>query len=192
MKILKRFGKGTIGIVVINIVVYILISLIPDLAENMLLSTEVNVIIQKPWTLVTVFFSHEILIHIVLNMLLLLIFGSELEKTTNKRTVFAIYILAGLSGSFVIIPVSNLIGNTMLIAGASASVFGIVAAYGVLRPDQLILRSKAKWWVISLILLNVVTIFIGSQTSDSSAAHLIGIFVGLAIGYLLKRNDQSK
>lgn len=192
MKVLKRFGKGTIGIVVINIVVYILISLIPDLAENMLLSTEVNVIIQKPWTLVTVFFSHEILIHIVLNMLLLLIFGSELEKTTNKRTVFAIYILAGLSGSFVIIPVSNLIGNTMLIAGASASVFGIVAAYGVLRPDQLILRSKAKWWVISLILLNVVTIFIGSQTSDSSAAHLIGIFVGLAIGYLLKRNDQSK
>jgi membrane associated rhomboid family serine protease len=192
MKVLKRFGKGTIGIVVINIVVYILISLIPDLAENMLLSTEVNVIIQKPWTLVTVFFSHEILIHIVLNMLLLLIFGSELEKTTNKRTVFAIYILAGLSGSFVIVPVSNLIGNTMLIAGASASVFGIVAAYGVLRPDQLILRSKAKWWVISLILLNVVTIFIGSQTSDSSAAHLIGIFVGLAIGYLLKRNDQSK
>ena len=192
MKILKRFGKGTIGIVVINIVVYILISLIPDLAENMLLSTEVNVIIQKPWTLVTVFFSHEILIHIVLNMLLLLIFGSELEKTTNKRTVFAIYILAGLSGSFVIIPVSNLIGNTMLIAGASASVFGIVAAYGVLRPDQLILRSKAKWWVISLILLNVVTIFIGSQTPDPSAPHLIGIFVGLAIGYLLKRNDQSK
>lgn len=191
MKVLKRFGNGTIGIVVINIVLYLMINFIPDLAENLLLSTDLKVIIQKPWTLVTVFFSHEIHIHILLNMLVFLIFGSELEKITNKSTIFAIYVLAGLSGSFVIIPVSNLIGNTTLIAGASASVFGIVGAYGVLRPDQLILRSKAKWWVISLILLNVVTIFIGSQTSDSSAAHLIGIFVGLAIGYLLKKNDQS-
>jgi membrane associated rhomboid family serine protease len=125
-------------------------------------------------------------------MLIFLIFGSELEKITNKRTIFTVYILAGLSGSFVIVPISNLIGNTTLIAGASASVFGIVAACAVLRPDQLILRSKAKWWVISLILINVVTIFIGSQTSDSSAAHLVGILVGLAIGYLLKKNDQSK
>jgi membrane associated rhomboid family serine protease len=192
MKVLKRFGKGTVGIVVINVVIYLLINFIPGLAENLLLSTDLKVIIQKPWTLMTVFFSHEIHIHILLNMLIFLIFGSELEKITNKRTIFTVYSLAGLSGSFVIVPISNLIGNTTLIAGASASVFGIVAACAVLRPDQLILRSKARWWVISLILLNVVTIFIGSQTSDSSAAHLVGILVGLAIGYLLKKNDQSK
>ncbi len=192
MKVLKRFGSGTIGIVVINIVIYLMINLFPDLAENLLLCSDVKVIVQKPWTLMTVFFAHEIHIHILLNMFLFLIFGSELEKITNKRTLFAIYILAGLSGSFVIVPISNLIGNTALIAGASASVFGIVAAHGILRPDQLILRSKAKWWVTTLILLNAVTIFIGSQTSDSSAAHLVGIFVGLTIGYVLKKNNSSK
>ncbi len=192
MKVLKRFGIGTIGLVAINIIIYLLIILIPNLAENMLLSTDVNVIIQRPWTLITVFFSHEIHIHILLNMLLFLVFGSKLEKITNKRIIFAIYFLAGLSGSFVIVPISNLIGNTTLMAGASASVFGIVAAYAILRPNQLILKSKAKFWLMSLIVFNIFTIFIGSQLSDSSAAHLAGISMGLIIGYLLKKSDQGE
>lgn len=192
MKVLKRFGNGTIGIVVINIFLYLMINFIPDLAENLLLSTDVNVILQKPWTLVTVFFSHKMHLHILLNMLLFLVFGSELEKITDKKTIFVIYFLAGLSGSLVIVPVSIIIGNTALIAGASASVFGIVATYAVLRPNDMIIKSKAKWWLRSLLILNVVTIFIGSNASDSSAAHLVGIFIGLVFGNLLKNRTQSE
>lgn len=58
-----------------------------------------KVILERPWTLVTVFFSHELPIHIIVNMALLFFFGLELEKATNAKTVILVYLAAGLIGS---------------------------------------------------------------------------------------------
>lgn len=187
--ILER--KGTLAIILVNLIAFMALNMIPNMGDNLLLSPDINMIIEKPWTLITVFFSHKIHFHMLLNMALLLIFGSRLEKITSTKMLFFFYLIAGFIGSLVIIPVASLIGNEDLMAGASAAVFAIVIMYAVLRPDAILLKSKAKWWALSLFIFNLIIAFINPETSDGAAAHVAGIIVGLICGYWLK-NKESK
>lgn len=180
-------GKGTFLILLINIVVFIVLNMFPRLEETLLLSHQVSLIIEKPWTLMTVFLSHQVLIHIVLNMGLLVYFGFSLEQLTSAKTVALIYFIAGLMGSLSF-PLTGLITNgTGLIAGASAAVMGVAAAFSVLRPNVLILKSKAKWWTVALIVFSVSSAILFPETLDSDVAHLTGILVGLISGYYVKK-----
>ncbi len=187
-----RDGQGTLVIILINLMIFIALNIIPNIADKLLLSPEINIIIERPWTLITVFFSHQIHLHFILNMALLFIFGLELEKITNSKLLFSLYLLAGFIGSLVIIPVAILIGTEILIAGASAAVFGIVTTFAVMRPDALILRSKAKWWALSLFIFNAIIVLSNPQTSDAAAAHVAGIIVGVVFGLLLKHKKTQK
>jgi membrane associated rhomboid family serine protease len=125
-------------------------------------------------------------------MTLFFIFGLKLEKITSIKMLFSLYFLAGFIGSLVIVPVAILIGTEDLIAGASAAVFGIVTAFAVMRPDTLILRSKAKWWALSLFIFNVIIALLNPQTSDGAAAHVAGIIVGLIFGYWIKNKESEE
>lgn len=185
----SRIEQGTTGIMLINLLFFILLNAIPGLEESFLLSTDVDSIMDRPWTLATVFFSHKILLHLIVNMVLLLLFGFKLEKMTNTSILISLYALAGFIGSIVVIPVSFFIGDQYFIAGASAAVFGIVTTFAVMRPDTMVLRSKAKWWALALFIFNVISIVINPQTSIGSAAHIAGILLGLVFGFMLKNKE---
>lgn len=184
-----RDGQGTLVIIFINLIVFIALNIIPNIQDKLLLSPEISMIMERPWTLITVFFSHEIHLHIILNMALLFIFGLELEKITNLKLLFSLYALAGFIGSLVIVPVAMLIETKDLMAGASAAVFGIVTTFAVMRPDTLILKSKAKWWALSLFIFNVIIVLSDPGTAHGAVAHIAGIIVGLIFGYWIKNKE---
>ncbi|TVP92059.1 rhomboid family intramembrane serine protease [Alkalibacterium sp.] len=184
-------GKGTIVILLINSVVFIALNIVPRLEETLLLSHQIPLIIEKLWTLITVFFSHQVLIHIVLNMGLLVYFGFSLERLTSAKSVAVIYFIAGLMGSLSFPLTGLIINGTGLIAGASAAVMGVVAAYSVLRPNVLILKSKAKWWTVALVAFSVVSAILLPDTLDSDIAHLAGILVGVISGFYIKKRIVS-
>ena len=165
-------GSETLVIILINLMVFVALNIIPNIEGKLLLSPETSMVIERPWTLITVFFSHQIHLHLVLNMGLLFIFGSALEKITNSRVLFSLYLLAGFVGSLAILPVATLTGTEDLVAGASAAVFGIVTTFAVLRPDTLILKSQAKWWALALFIYNVIIVLFDPQTSVGAAAHV--------------------
>ena len=79
-------------------------------------------------------------------MLLVLIFGTQLERVTNAKIVFYAYLLSGFIGSLTIPAFAPLMGwnSSEPIAGASAAAFGIVAVYAALQPNTIILKSKSK------------------------------------------------
>jgi membrane associated rhomboid family serine protease len=60
---------------------FIALNNVPNLRENLLLNHEISMTLEKPWTLITVFFSHEVIIHLVFNMGILFFFGSSLESS---------------------------------------------------------------------------------------------------------------
>lgn len=180
-------GRGTLILIFINVVLFLVLNLIPNSRETFLLSPDLNKIINSPWTVVTVFFSHEIPLHIVLNMVLLFVFGRELEQIVHSKRLVALYVLAGIIGSIVIVPVSMLVGNQDLIAGASAAVMAVVGAFATLKPNFVILKSKAKNWLVALIIFSVIPVFIMPETIDSCVAHLSGIFVGVVVGLYFKK-----
>lgn len=184
-----RLGKGAFAIILINIVLFIAINAAPDLKENLLLNHNIYVILEKPWTLITVFLSHEVFIHLAFNMGIFFFFGSGLEKIKSAKTVAIVYLIAGLIGSIALILTRLIVQRTGLIAGASAAVFGIVGTFATLRPNAVVLGSKAKLWMWVLVIFTVVFSVLNPQTLDSAVAHVIGTFVGISCGYWLKSKE---
>lgn len=185
-----RDRQGTLVIIFINIVLYIAINIIPSLGEKLLLNSEIATILERPWTLVTVFFSHEVHVHIIINMVVFFFFGSRLEKITNAKTVAIVYLIAGLIGSLAFPLTASMIQPTGLAAGASAAVLGIVAVFAVMRPSAVILGSKAQWWLVMVFVFSILSAVITPQTLDSDVAHITGMLVGVVSGYYLKNNEK--
>ena len=184
--------KVTFAIILINIALYIALNTAPSLRENLLMNREISLILEKPWTLITVFLSHEVFIHLAFNMGIFYFFGTRLEKIANAKTVAIVYLIAGLIGSLTILFTGLIVQQTGLIAGASASVFGIVGTFATLRPNAVILGSKAKLWMWVLVIVTVLLAVLNPQTLDSAVAHVIGAFVGIVCGYWLKNKEDKK
>lgn len=199
-KVMKYLSKeqatavaGTLTLVGMNVVVFLLLNLFSDLAPYMLLDSALDAVLARPWTLVTVFFSNELLIHLLLNMTLMVIFGLRLEKMTGTKVVVAVYVVAGLAGALAF-PLTDLFMESRpgLIAGASAAAMSMAGAYGVLRPDELILKSKAKWWVVVILCSSTAAIFIIPQSLDSGIAHITGVLIGVLVGLWIRKKGSKQ
>jgi len=181
-----RNSTATWALMLANIIIFAAINLSPVLADMFLLNP--SLIAERPWSLFTVFFSHELFIHILLNMLLLFVFGTRLERETNYSVILGVYVLCGFAGSLSTIGYASAIGyQGGPIAGASASAFGVTAAYAALRPDAVVLKSKAIHWVAALFVVNALLTIQNPQVSVGGPAHAVGIALGLLIGYVLRR-----
>ncbi|RSK27599.1 rhomboid family intramembrane serine protease [Bacillus sp. HMF5848] len=190
MKLKEYFLRtpATLTLIVINILIFIALNVSSDLIDIFLLDPDLNNIMNRPWTLLTVFFSHEIHIHILLNLLLIFVFGTQLEMVTNKKMMFLTYILSGFIGNLAILAYAPLIGySDGPIAGASAAAFGIVAVYGTIKPNNIILKSKSKYWVLALFIVNAILTIQNPEVSIGGPAHATGIVVGLFLGYWYKK-----
>jgi len=183
---------ATLIIIGINIVIYIVLNALPDLTNELLIHPEI--ILQKPWTMVTVFFSHTLHIHLLINMVLFYVFGSKLERLTSPKTVLMTYLICGFIGSLVIIPVASILQGTQQakeMAGASAAVFGVVAAYTAMQPNALMFGSKAKIWLVALFGFNAALAIMNPQTTVSAVVHVTGMGAGLIFGYLLRKKLKT-
>lgn len=174
----------------VNMVVYIILNLHPELREVLLLDTQSFE--QTPWTLITVFFSQENFFHLLVNTGLLFIFGRNLENIIGGKNILIIYMLAGFLGSLSIIPYVNIIKWTGTVAGASAATFGISATYAAINPDKMILKGKAKHWALSLFIVNIVISISNPEMSIAAPAHSIGLIVGVIYGLCIKKSKLIK
>ncbi len=94
------------------------------------------------WQPFTYLFLHGGLWHLLLNMLMLWMFGSDLERYWGKRRFYAYYFLTGVGAGVINILVKTLadpsgIGMSLVpTIGASGAIFGILLAAAVLFPDR--------------------------------------------------------
>jgi membrane associated rhomboid family serine protease len=97
--------------------------------------------IYKPWTIVTYFFTHEEIFHILFNMLFLYWFGRLVDEYLGSKRLIALYILGGLAGGLAYMGIYNLLpyfqsqvaGSQML--GASAAAFSVAVGASTLLPN---------------------------------------------------------
>jgi membrane associated rhomboid family serine protease len=185
-------SPATVAITAVNLVVFAMLQARPDLASLFLLNPTLDAVAAQPWTLFTVFFSHELAVHLLLNMALFLVFGVKLEKVSGPLAAATTYVIAGLLGSLSILATAPFLWDGELIPGASAAVFGTVAAFAMLRPNDIVLRSKAPTWAIALFAANLALALSSPLTRVGAAGHAVGIVVGLACGYVIKRMVDSR
>ncbi len=140
------------------------------------------------YRLLTSFFLHASIDHILGNMLFLLMFGGTLEAYMSKGRYFSLYMISGL-GAAVCSTLWRFITDQpdILGIGASGAIYGLMGAELVLlirRPD---VRKSSKglpvWAIPAYVLYSlapyVLMQIIGIRYNVDLAAHLTGFVIGL-------------
>ena len=145
------------------------------------------------WQPFTYMFLHsEGLFHILFNMLVLYMFGSELEYKWGKKFFLTFYMVCGigagfiyLAGSFIYyLSTQNAEPLMTPLVGASGAIFGLLLAYGMVYGERvlyfmLLFPMKAKYFVMLIGAIEVFTLIsTGLGNKVSNLAHLGGIIVG--------------
>ena len=124
-------AKITITLIILNIAIFIGTVLLPQDESLIYLFAQININVMNGeiWRLFTCLFIHSNWIHLGGNMVMLLLFGSVVEKTYKWYKYIIIYFVSGLIGnifSLLLFP-----PNTISL-GASGAIFGLLGASFVL------------------------------------------------------------
>ncbi len=172
----------TFGIIAVCVVVYALQWLIPGQAvyeqfayNNIFATPQYGAF--EPWRMITAAFLHspDSLLHIMLNMYTLWIFGQALEPLLGRARFLALYLLSAVGGSVgylllnpVLVPGQGLVG----VVGASGAIFGLFGAMLLVQRHRG--GDTRQLWV--LIAINGVIGFLIPQIAWQ--AHLGGLITG--------------
>ena len=138
------------------------------------------------WQIVSYMFLHGGFTHILFNMIALWMFGSALERVWGAQEFLKYYLITGIGGGLCY-ALFNM-GSPIPTVGASGAIYGLLLAFAVLFPNEIIyiwgiLPIKAKYF--ALIFGGIE--FLASFNSGSGVAHLAHLG-GMAVGYIyLKR-----
>jgi len=142
---------------------------------------------RKLWTIGTYMFVHGGLMHLLLNMWTLWLFGPRVERSWGASTFTWYYLWCGLGGwAFHYLFQSN----SGVLVGASAAILGVAVAYASRWPDDEVLffgvvPMKVKWLVVFMALINITMAWLDSGRAGGTAyaAH----FGGMVAGWLYLR-----
>ena len=135
------------------------------------------------WQPFTYIFFHGGIWHILINMFILWMFGSELERLWGKQHFLKYYFVTGIGSGLI----TMFLGfNSMIpIVGASGAVYGVLLAYGLTYPNRTvylygIIPIKSLWFVMGIGLIA----FMSSFNNVSQISHLTHLS-GMVIGYFM-------
>jgi membrane associated rhomboid family serine protease len=138
------------------------------------------------WQLVTYMFLHSTgwIFHVVLNMAMLWMFGTEVERAWGTRAFIRYYFVCGIGAA---LTTCALFPHSLTI-GASGAVFGVMLAYALMFPNRQILF----WFIFPMRAVSFVLICAALELAQllemqDGVAHIAHLG-GLLFGYLyLKR-----
>jgi rhomboid protease GluP len=135
------------------------------------------------WRLVTSTLLHGPLYHIFFNGYALFMLGSDLESFFNRWRFLAIYWVSALGGS-----VASFAFSPVPSVGASGAIFGLIGALAVyfgLHRGLFGRIGQAQFWNIIVVIVLNVGIGLSRIFPIDNAAHIGGLVVGAAAGYVL-------
>ncbi|MGY1746326.1 rhomboid family intramembrane serine protease [Blastococcus sp. SYSU D00695] len=178
----RRWGVVTLTLIAVNVAVFVATAVSAALAGNSPLDNQLSplfddlrlapVLVQfggEDWRLITSAFLHIGIAHLALNMLALLLFGSELERALGWWRYLSVYLLSALGGSVAI----QLFGEPFqAVAGASGAIWGLMGAFAVLALTQ---RGDVRGIVTLLVINLAISVLV---PGISLLGHLGGLLVG--------------
>jgi len=157
------------------------------------------------WQLLSFQFLHANLLHILFNSWGIYVFGRAIEEALGQRKFLTLYFTSGAIGGLL-----HVIGTWALpdhfggygaaVVGASAGLFGLLAAFGMLFPHErltmllfLILPVSITGRVLMIIsgLIAFVGILIPTQGGVAEGAHLGGLLAGMAYIHWFRNSEFS-
>lgn len=183
----RRYYNLTVALIAVNVLVFILtyasrsafyhLSLIPAwvIREGYL------------WQLLSYMFVHGSIWHILLNMLVLFLFGMPVERTLGSIEFMAYYLVCGVGAGVATLLINWYAAPRMAmvpVVGASGAVYALLLAYAALFPDSTIfvfgiLPVRAPVAVLIFAAISIVSQVIGAGPGIAHLTHLAGIVFGI-------------
>ncbi|MBS1257216.1 MAG: hypothetical protein MAG551_00252 [Candidatus Scalindua arabica] len=154
------------------------------------------------WQFVTYMFLHSVSDpwHIIFNMLVLWMFGSEVEKAMGTRRFLTMYFTAGIfAGIF-----GCMFTPDNPILGASGAIFAVEIAFAMFYPNATIIffvfPIKAKYLVMIFAGITVFNCLMPTGGNVAHFAHLGGLLYGFLFiryeprfsNFIISRQNQQK
>lgn len=143
------------------------------------------------WQLITYQFMHGGFSHIFFNLLMLWMFGMELENMWGSKKFLLFYLISGIGAGFLHIFLSPVFaGGAAPTIGASGAVYGIMLAFAFFFPDRpiylyFLLPIRAKYLIGFLIIIEFLSV--GSPSIVAHLAHIGGAITALILILLDRR-----
>lgn len=215
-KLAFKTGNVLNQLIVINVVVFVSMlivrlvlsvggqaELIASIETFFEFTPRVDLLIYRPWTILSYGFTHYEIFHILFNMLFLYWFGQIISNYLGHNKVLGLYIWGVIWGGLLYLILYNtfpsvayLGGSYPQMIGASAGVYAVMVGAATFQPNMsfsliLIGPVRIKYIAAFYILLSVAGVNGGN--SGGNIAHLGGALLGyLFITQLQKGNDWSR
>jgi membrane associated rhomboid family serine protease len=181
----------TAVLIAVNVAVFVAVSVDGRLLEVLALPADWVGVAEQPWTMLTVFFTAEVLIHIAIAVFAIGLFGPKLERAAGSLHLLGVYLLTGLAGSLAIVATAAATGHGEPSVGASAAFLGLLGALAA-SPRGAWGKLTVGKYVVVVLVIQLVAPAVGIGAWVSSAAHLVGLAVGAAYGYLLRPHTAGE
>lgn len=150
------------------------------------------------WQPFTYMFLHASPLHLLLNMFMLWMFGSQVALAWGTKRFLRYYLICGVGAGLLIALVPYLLvqlgvrGPEALVTrtlGASGAIYGVVLAYSLIWPDRTIalmfppVAFRAIWLIPVMVGMDL---FLGPPNVS-----ILGHLSGAAIGWLLLRSSGT-
>ncbi|HAR44307.1 MAG TPA: DUF1751 domain-containing protein [Bdellovibrionales bacterium] len=138
------------------------------------------------WQIVTYSFLHGDVMHLFLNMMMLVFIGSELESVWGTARFLKFYFICVVAGGLAYLFLQLLSTGQALhipMVGASAGVYGLLIAYGLLFAERTLLfmmlfPMKAKHFIWVLAGIEFMSTVFSPRGGVAGIAHLGGMAAG--------------
>ena len=188
---LKTRKKANLTIVAINVLVFIVFSIIGNTEDVQFMLTHGACFAPlveegEVYRLFTAMFLHFGVEHLIGNMLLLIFLGDTLERVVGPVRYLMIYLLGGLGGNVLSCYIAIRQKNYAVSAGASGALFAVIGAL-----VYLVLRKKGDVEEISgkrLLLMAALSIAQGfTESGIDGYAHIGGFLCGVLLSVFVAR-----
>lgn len=194
------YGGMTIKLIFINLIVFLLISILEvfsrligssvsvilsGITENVfVLKTDYWALFTHPWTLFTSIFAHYDFWHFLWNMVFLYFSGKMFEQFFDQKRMFYTYLLGGIFGGLFEILANVIFPNytSGAVIGASGAVMAVLISLAFHKPQlQVALFGMFNLRLIYFALFFILKDLLSLGMNDGVAhfAHLGGIVLGM-------------
>jgi len=181
-----RNYNATVALIVVNIAMFLLMSLFPRLLRYLALIPVLVVENRAWWQVLTYMFLHGGTWHLLFNMLALFMFGVPLERNLGSGEFLLYYFVTGVGAGLSTLAVNWYSGMANIpVVGASGAIFAVLLAYATLFPDARILfmffiPMRAPVAVLVFAGIELFSMFTNTRSGVAHLTHL----AGLVLGYL--------
>ena len=184
-------------LIIANVVMFLLNLIVPLMTLRLGLQPQAVFEQWALWQPVTYMFLHDIggVGHILINMLSLWMFGTELERTWGTRFFTKYYFVTGIGAAVTSLILSLFMDSIYytVTVGASGAIYGLLLGYGMYFPNRpiylyFIFPIPAKYFVMIVGAIAFLSALGGPGGGVAHTAHL----GGLVVGYLYLKGLRAR